>query len=228
VLIALLATLMVLAAGCGDEERADPPPGARAVTFPGPDGSELAGRELGDGDVAVVLAHGASTDESSWYSVMGPLAGAGYRVLAFDSRGVGESTGTASTDVGARAADIEAAIRHVRDEGADRVVLMGSSLGWIATLRVGETGTLDLAAIVGVSPPAIPLDPDAVPEPALFVASRGDTGPAEAARVLARATGRPPVIVSGSIHGAGLFRGHRAAVDELVAFVREVAPAEGR
>lgn len=226
--VALLAVATVFVVGCGGEERADPPPGARAVTFPGPEGTKLAGHELGDGAVAIVLAHGASTDETSWFSVMKPLADARYRVLAFDSRGVGESTGSAGTDVQARAADIEAAIDHVRDEGAGEVVLMGSSLGAMATLRVATNARQQLAAIVGVSPPAVPLDSAAVPEPALFVASRGDTGAARAARTLAEATGRPPVIVSGSIHGAGLFADHPEAVRDLVRFMGEVAPARAR
>jgi pimeloyl-ACP methyl ester carboxylesterase len=214
---------LALVAACGGGDRAPVPEGARAVAFAGPDGSRLHGRELGRGRVAVVLAHGASTNQSSWYGALPGLAAAGYRVLAFDSRGVGDSTGASSLDPSDRAADLDAAIRFVRSQGAERVVVMGSSLGAIAALRVAARA--DLAAVVGVSPPQVPAGADAVTAPALFVASRGDTYPAAAARSLARRFGRPAVIVDGSVHGAGLFADHPDAVDALVAFLRDVAPA---
>jgi pimeloyl-ACP methyl ester carboxylesterase len=221
---ALAVVLAVVVAACGSSGGGVAAPrGMRTVTFAGPHGSELSGRELGRGDVAVVLAHGASTDQSSWYGAMPGLARAGYRVLAFDARGVGDSTGTSSLDPAARAADIEAAVRFARRQGARRVVVMGSSLGAIATLRAARSE--DFAAVVGVSPPEQPGDLAAVTAPALFVASRGDTYPAAAARTLGEHFGRPAVIVSGSVHGADLFADHPEAVDAVVEFLGAVAPA---
>lgn len=71
------------------------------MVIPGPAGSKLSGRELGRGPVTLVLAHGASTDMTSWYASMDELAGAGCRVV----------------------------VQHARATGATKVVVMGSSLG---------------------------------------------------------------------------------------------------
>jgi pimeloyl-ACP methyl ester carboxylesterase len=225
-LLALTAlALVLLAAACGDGESAEPPEGSRAVEIAGPEGSELSARELGHGDVAVVLAHGASTNMTSWYAPMPAMAGAGYRVVAFDSRGVGDSTGAASTAVADRVADIGAVVGHLRDTGATKVVVMGSSLGAHAALVAAEAGDVD--GVVGVSPAGVPPGADAITVPAFFVAAEGDTGPAANARTLGRELGRPAEIVSGSIHGADLFADHPEATRALVAFLEEAVPARG-
>jgi pimeloyl-ACP methyl ester carboxylesterase len=184
----------------------------------------LAGRELGERTkrVAVVLAHGASTDMTSWYAPMDEVAAAGYRVLAFDSRGVGDSSGDASTDPQARVEDIEAVIRHARRTGAEHVVIAGSSLGAQAALLVAARGGVD--AVVGVSPATVPPGATTITAPAFFVAAEGDTGPAANARGLGRELGRRATIVDGSVHGADLFADQPAATRALVAFLREAVP----
>jgi putative redox protein len=194
------------------------------VDFAGPGGSRLLGREMGRGTVAIVLAHGATTTKESWYAPMPAFADAGYRVLAFDSRGVGDSIGAgASTDPAARAADIEAALQYLRDTGATKVVVMGSSLGAAAALTVA--GEQDVAAVVGVSPASVPSDVEAITAPAYFVASEGDRGAAENARALGRRFGWPAKIVSGSVHGADLFTDHPEATLAVAAFLAEAVPA---
>jgi pimeloyl-ACP methyl ester carboxylesterase len=198
------------------------PTGSREVSFAGPGDTELVGRELGEGSVALVLAHGAGTTMESWYAPMDAFADAGYRVLAFDARGVGDSSGTRSTDPAARAVDIEAAMRFARAQGASRVVVMGSSLGAQATLMVA--GRNDVAAVVGVSPATVPDGLDAITAPAFFVASAGDRGPATNARALGRHFDRPARIVAGSVHGADLFTDHPEATRAVVAFLTEVVP----
>jgi pimeloyl-ACP methyl ester carboxylesterase len=219
---AALVLLVATTTACSDDA-ASSPEGSRSVTFAGPGGTQLAGRDLGTGPVALVLAHGASTTMQSWYAPMDDWADAGYRVLAFDSRGVGDSTGTASTDPVARAADIEAAVRHARATGATSVVVMGSSLGAQAALMVA--GREDVAAVVGVSPATVPAGLDSITAPAFFVASVGDRGPAANARDLGRYFDRPAEIVSGSVHGADLFTDHPEATRAVGEFLAEVVPA---
>jgi pimeloyl-ACP methyl ester carboxylesterase len=193
--------------------------------MPGPDGTELSARVVGDGPVALVLAHGAGTDQSSWYAAMDDFADAGYRVIAFDARGVGDSDGRFSTDPAARSEDIEAVVRDARRHGARKVVVMGSSLG--AAAMFAAAGRDDLAAVVGVSPASIPDGAGAVTEPGFFVASRGDAGPAANARELGRGFGRPARIVDGSIHGADLFADHPEAIRAVLAFLAGTVPAHG-
>jgi pimeloyl-ACP methyl ester carboxylesterase len=178
---------------------------------------------MGQGAVGVALAHGALTTKESWYAAMNALADAGYRVVAFDARGVGKSTGTISTDPDQRARDIEAVLRFLERQGAHKVVVMGSSLGAYAAILVAERG--GVAAVVGVSPAAVPGGLAAVNVPAFFLASKGDRGPAGNARLLGHRLGRPPRVVGGSIHGADLFTEHPEAVRALVAFLTRVVPA---
>lgn len=159
----------------------------------------------------------------SWYSAMDDFAAAGYHVIAFDARGVGDSEGTRSGDPAERADDIEAVIADARSRGASRVVVMGSSLGAEATLTVARRNDLD--AVVGVSPASVPAALDEVTEPAFFVASRGDAGPAANAAALGRHFRRAPKIVGGSEHGADLFADHPEAIRAVLAYLAEVVPA---
>lgn len=212
----------MLLAACGGGG-ADAPDGARSIRVPGPQGTELSARVVGDGPVTVVLAHGAGTDMSSWYAAMDDFARAGYRVVAFDARGVGGSDGAFTTDPAARAEDIEAVVRDARQRGAKQVVVMGSSLGSAAMLEAAAED--DFAAVVGVSPASIPVAADAVTEPGFFVASRGDRGPAANARELGERFHRPARIVAGSIHGSDLFADHQEAIRAVLAFLAGTVPA---
>ena len=54
-------------------------------------GVELNYRLEGEGDETIVLVNGLADDLETWVLQMEDLLGAGYRVLRFDNRGVGES-----------------------------------------------------------------------------------------------------------------------------------------
>ena len=215
-----IGVLTVLPLACGDD--ASPPEGVESVDVRGPGGATLAVEEMGRGSVALVLAHGFGTAKGVWYPAMDDFADAGYRVYAFDSRGIGDSDGERSGDPADRAADLAAVVKHARDQGAEQVVVMGSSLGAEAAMRVARRD--DLAAVVGVSPARIPDGLDEVDEAGFFVASEGDRGPAANARELGRIFDRPAEIVSGSVHGADLFLDHQDAVDAVVAFLDQTVP----
>ena len=102
---------------------------------------------------AVVVAHGfgASGSEARVTAVADALANRGHAVLTFDSRGHGASGGEAT--LGDREALDVAAV--VDASGADRVVLVGASMGAIGVLRYATgTGHRDVAGVVTVSCPA--------------------------------------------------------------------------
>src|SRR5262245_56917991 len=57
------------------------------------DGGVISGDLYGVGDRGVVLAHGGRFNKESWQKQAQQLANAGYRVLAIDFRGYGDSRG---------------------------------------------------------------------------------------------------------------------------------------
>ncbi len=68
------------------------------VSFPTPDGGLIHGDLCGKGDRAVILAHGLRFNNESWKKQAAELAKAGFRVLAIDFRGYGQSSGPGQSD----------------------------------------------------------------------------------------------------------------------------------
>jgi pimeloyl-ACP methyl ester carboxylesterase len=103
--------------------------------------------------VAAVVAHGLCSNRKNpaVTQVADALAAAGHTVITYDARGHGESTGTSTLgdlekhDV---AAAVDAARRH-----ADRVVVVGASMGAVAALRHAVEDD-ELLGLVTVSCPA--------------------------------------------------------------------------
>ena len=63
------------------------------VSFQTLDGGLIYADQYGKGDRGVVLAHGGRFNRESWANQALLLAGAGFRVLAIDFRGEGQSRG---------------------------------------------------------------------------------------------------------------------------------------
>ncbi len=83
----------------------------------------------GDGDATardVVLVHGITENRHAWDPLVPMLAAHGYRVIAIDLRGHGESSMAASYDLGAMAGDLGSVIEV---EQAQAALLIGHSLG---------------------------------------------------------------------------------------------------
>jgi pimeloyl-ACP methyl ester carboxylesterase len=106
-----------------------------------------------DARAAVVVAHGLAADRGDG-NVMGVVRAvhdAGYAVVTFDGRGHGSSSGTCTLGDAERH-DVAAAVTVAR-ELADQVIVVGASMGAIATLRAAAEDP-DLAGVVTVSCPA--------------------------------------------------------------------------
>ncbi len=70
------------------------PSGIRSRIVPGVNGLDMHVLEAGDpGRPALLLLHGFPELAFSWRKVIGPLAAAGYHVIAPDQRGYGRTTG---------------------------------------------------------------------------------------------------------------------------------------
>ncbi len=67
--------------------------GPRHVSFPTRDGGVVHADVYGEDERAVVLAHGGRFNKESWSAQAQTLVGAGFRVIAIDFRGRGQSRG---------------------------------------------------------------------------------------------------------------------------------------
>lgn len=136
-----------------------PQHGARVITYPWQVGKTLTRvLEAGDnGGVPAVLLHGVGARADRWRKNLGPLADAGLRVFAVDLPGHGfaaKGKQAADYSVPEYAAFLEQFLESI---GADRAVLVGTSLGGhvaaAATCRVPErVSGLVLVGTLGLVP----------------------------------------------------------------------------
>src|SRR6516165_4407622 len=101
------------------------------VTLATPDGGLIHADLYGKGDRGVVLAHGGRFNKESWKKQAEALEQAGFRVLAIDFRGYGQSRGPGKSDP-LRAPlhiDVLAAVRYLQKAGAKTVSVVGGSMG---------------------------------------------------------------------------------------------------
>jgi pimeloyl-ACP methyl ester carboxylesterase len=207
--IATAVTASFLLAGvlasCSDGEPSSPPaartsPTAatqradyEAVRFRAGDRVELIGRLWGDGDVAVILAHGFSQGvaQDTWLPFPAALAERGYLALTFNFRGFCDSEGCSEGDMELENnwRDAMAAVALLEERGAKKIFLIGASMGGLAVLRAARTPGVDVAGVVSLSTPQFPSnyyvgEPQAndvtparlkqIDEPKLFAAGKGD------------------------------------------------------
>ncbi len=189
---------------------------SREVSFPTSDGGRCFALLYGDGDHAVVLAHGAAFNKESWAEQSALLAQNGFRVLAIDFRGYGRSQ--AGTQKAALYLDVLAAVRYLHDQGVKRVSVIGGSMGGGASAQaavesnVGEIDSLILLAPVPIS------RPQDLKGNKLFIVSRGDR---LSARVKQQYDEAPQpkklVVLDGNAHAQHIFRtDHAEELSKLI------------
>lgn len=103
----------------------------------------------GAGDRGVVLAHGGQFNKESWDKQAQELVKAGFRVLAFDFRGYGQSRGPngTSSDEGRRF-DVLAAVNYLRKTGTKSVSVVGGSMGGDYAAEAAEANPTAIDRIV--------------------------------------------------------------------------------
>jgi pimeloyl-ACP methyl ester carboxylesterase len=113
----------------GSERKPDPPldlPEGRLVRVPGL--GELFVRDTGGSGPPVLLLHGwMFPSDLNWFRTYGPLAGAGYRVLALDARGHGR--GLRADEPFSLTGCASDAAALVRELGCGPVIAVGYSMG---------------------------------------------------------------------------------------------------
>lgn len=222
-----LVVVSLLAAACSPDQAsidAAALQGSSPVTFRASDGVKLEGRVFGPNDATagVVLAHGLSLDQSSWFTFADRLGDAGYLVLTFDFRGYcpGDERGCSggAKDVGSTPGDLSAAVEEIRSQGARRVAILGSSMGGTATLVASASLGDRIEALVTLSAPTqiedLAAEPDvlqAITAAKLFMAGTGDGTAAQAAEVFFEQSLQPKryEILTTDDHGVAMLEGNQ-------------------
>jgi pimeloyl-ACP methyl ester carboxylesterase len=232
--VALVVAALVLAAACGDgrtEDQArrqttattsspssavlDKPcleaaESSRLFRFTTGDGATLVGLTLGRGRTGLVLGHQLGSDLCEWLPQARAFARRGYRVLVFDFAGFGDSRPGSDGRVDT---DVVAATAELRRRGAERVVLVGSSMGGTAVLAAATRIRPPVAGVVSLSGPSGFGGVDAqaamarLRVPVLFVVAADDQHFTEQARVMyraARVADKRLLVVPGGGHGTSM------------------------
>lgn len=165
-LLRLLLAILVLAA---------PGTAQQLVSFPTDDGGVVFADVYGCGDHGVVLSHGGRFNKQSWAMQAQTLADAGFRVVAIDFRGRGQSRGGpqagSADDV---RFDVLAAVEYLHETGATTVSVVGASFGgWAAARAAVEAtqGQIDRIVLLAASPID---EPERMKGRKLFITTRGD------------------------------------------------------
>jgi dienelactone hydrolase len=232
----LVVSLLLLSACRGSTPDGPVTPAATdsdVVSFRTADGVELSGRLFGsrDSEAGIVLAHGSTVNQSSWFAFAEELGNRGYLVLTFDFRGycpggdAGCSHGT--KDSSARPTDLHAAIEAIRSLGVERLGVMGSSLGGSTALAVAadEGDALDLLVALSAPPGIGSISIDAallerISAPKLFMAGTNDDGSAQFAQEYFDASSEPKqvVLLDTGDHGAEMLRGSQREAARAAVF----------
>jgi len=202
------------------------------VSFPTEDGGIVYADVYGTGDRGVVLAHGGRFNKESWATQAHALATAGFRVVAIDFRGRGQSRGgpqAMSSDDGVHF-DVLAAVRYLHQTGASTVSVVGASFGGGATARAAveaPRGAIDRIVLLAHS--AIDT-PERMKGRKLFITSRGDTTGSGALRLpqIREQYDQAPepkelVILDGAAHAQFIFETPQAErlMREILRFLSE-------
>jgi pimeloyl-ACP methyl ester carboxylesterase len=199
---------------------------ARVFRFPTSDGATLVGLVLGRGRTGLVLGHQLGSDLCEWLPQARSFARHGYRVLIFDFAGFGDSQPAPDSRVDT---DVVAAAAQLRRRGADRIVLVGSSMGGTAVLSAATRIRPPVAGVVSLSGPSGfgGVDAEAAIKrlrvPVLFVVGADDQHFTEQARLMyraARVADKRLLVVPGGGHGTSMLE-FGADAPQVLAAVRD-------
>lgn len=152
------------------------------VTFMTGDGVPLTGTRYGAGTTALIFSNMGDNEPAPWERMAPLFAEQGYLVLTYHFRYPSRTSHFTPEMAAHTVDDLQAAVAFVRTQGAQKIVLVGASLGGMATAKVAAT--VQPVALVVMAAPADLLEFDfqvtadelaAITAPKLFIVSQDDT-----------------------------------------------------
>jgi uncharacterized protein len=213
-----------------------PTPTARAVTFSAAGDVTLMGTIYGGGATAVILSNMGDNDPSAWEAFAPLLAARGYTVLTYKFRYPTNSSTFNSGMANHTLDDLRAAITFVREQGAQKLILVGASLGGMATAKAAAiekpTAMVIIASPMNLSEFDFRVgqsELQAIIAPKLFIGSEGDkTVPLAETREMFELSPDPKELHAypGAAHGVHIFgTAHGDDLRQrLIAFITANAP----
>jgi dienelactone hydrolase len=184
-----------------------------AVTFETPHGTTLTGELYGSGKTAVVFSVMGNC-KPGWRKFAWLTAAQGLMALTYPWRGCREPGFADEHELQKFVDDARGAINFVREQGAEKIILVGASLGGLASAKLaiesGASGIVVVASPPGISEWGFEIQPVELDTdiPKLFITAEHDaTVPASATRQLYDLAAGPKEwqIYSGYEHGTDLF-----------------------
>lgn len=210
-----IASLLALAILVVGTTLTSPSEAQTPVSFPTTDSGLIYADLYGKGEHGIVLAHGGRFNKESWMEQAKQFAAAGFRVLAIDFRGYGQSRGPGQADPLSAPLylDMLAAVRYLHQTGAKKVSVIGGSMGG------GAAAEASIAAAPGEIDRVVLLAPMAVSRPEhikgrkLYVIARQDTNASGTPRLVKMReqfdqapAPKELVILEGDAHAQALFQ----------------------
>jgi pimeloyl-ACP methyl ester carboxylesterase len=183
-----------------------------SVSFATQDGGVVFANLYGKGPRGLVLAHGGRFNKESWAKQAPAFEKAGFRVLAIDFRGRGQSHGGTQLKAGDEGFhfDVLAAVRYLHAHGAKTVSVVGASFGGSAAAEASieaGPGEIDRLVLLGASAD----EPEKLRGRKLFIVARDDANddgprlPKIRASYEKASEPKELIVVEGSAHAQFLF-----------------------
>jgi len=199
------------------------------VSLPTEDGGLIQALVYGKGDRGVVLAHGGLFNKESWEKQARALADAGFRSIAIDFRGYGNSRGPGQSDLYSAPVywDVLAAVRYLEKTGAKHIFAVGASFGGGAAgdaVCHARPGEIERAVLLAAAPDC---PPEKLQGRKLFIVARDDANTAGPRLPKIRTyydkvpDPKKLIVLEGSAHAQFLFetdQGKRV-LDEIIQFL---------
>ena len=208
---------------------------SHSVTFETPDGAMITGELYGSGKTAVVFSVMGNC-KPGWSEFAQLTAAQGLMAFTYPWHGCRESGLAEQDELQKFVDDARGAIEFVREQGAERIILAGASLGGLASAKLAiESQAIGL--IIVASPPSIPdwgfeieaadLNTDI---PKLFITAENDPiVPASATRQLHDLAAEPKEwqTYPESVHGTDVFETQSgdAMQGRILKFILKIASA---